>query len=148
MNNNQKKSKNFAYFDQVNDALTRSIQVLEYLDDENKLSKRELEGLHVLENLDELLGRIPLLYDIRVPSPLADDSPGAMICPYAITSDSSLDYIFAQIKFRILFFSVPSSEFAKKIGVSQNYVNLMRRRFYKGEMTPKTIKKWVEKYES
>ena len=59
--------------------------------------------------------------------------------------NSSLDYIDSMIKFRTLFQENSSAELAKKYGVSQNYINIMKKRFYKGEMTPKTAKRWVDR---
>lgn len=60
-------------------------------------------------------------------------------------SDSSLDYIDSMIKFRTLFRENSSAELSRRLGVSQNVINIMKKRMGKGEMTPKTAKRWLDK---
>jgi hypothetical protein len=60
-------------------------------------------------------------------------------------SDSALYYIDSMIKFRTFFRENSSAELSRRLGVSQNVINIMKNRFNKGEMTPKTAKRWVDK---
>lgn len=64
---------------------------------------------------------------------------------HKIENFDSLDYIDSMIKFRTLFQDNSSAELSRRLGVSQNVINIMKKRFYKGEMTPKTAKRWVDK---